>query len=186
MSALANTAAAAAPAPAPGPAPGAALSNDAGAEDLVRVMGYIAWAALAGVQAAALLRAGPRLSCAGSGEAVVAPVAVAALVAAAFWAQGSAWGTEHATLRVPLHAQLAGVVLGFVAAALFASTHWHLGTRATQRPAAGALAAGVTNPRAVAAQETPGRPRWRPWRAGSWPPRGRTALYGTRCTRRWA
>jgi len=133
MAALANTAAAAAPAPAPGPAPGAALSNDAGAEDLVRVMGYVVWAAIAGVQAAALVRAGPRLSCAGSGEAVVAPAAVLVLVAAAFWGQSSAWGGEHATLRVPLHAQVAGVFLGFAASALFASTHWHLGARARPR-----------------------------------------------------
>jgi protein-S-isoprenylcysteine O-methyltransferase Ste14 len=138
MEALANTPAAAAPAPAPGPAPAAVLSNESGAEDLARVMSYVAWVSLAGVQAAVLLRAGSRLSCAGSGEAVVAPVAIAALLGASSWGQSSSWGEEHATLRMPLHAQVAGVVVGFVAAALFASTHWHLGARATRCAAAGA------------------------------------------------
>ena len=139
MAALANTASAAAPAaaPAPGPAPGSGYGNDPnGPEDLVRVFVVITWAALAAVQAAAIARAGS-WSCAGSGEAMVAPVAIAALVGAAGWAQSSTWGVEHGTLHVPLHVQVIGVFVGFAAAAMFASTHLHLGAAPARGAASG-------------------------------------------------
>ena len=143
MAALANTASAAAPAaaPAPGPAPGSGYGNDPqGPEDLIRVFVVITWVSLAAVQAAAVARAGS-WSCAGSGEAAVAPVAIAALLGAAGWAQGSGWGVEHATLSVPLHVQVIGVFVGFAAAAMFASTHLHLG--APRRGARGARRNGT-------------------------------------------